>query len=100
MVDALFEAAEVMIRGINRLLRVSRFVVSPLDIARFLAVQETDDELVNSPVPVPIDTISFITKSASRVSSHVVLRVLLSTLVSWEYPSTSVRFCPTLACKN
>ena len=45
--DALFEAAEVMIGGIKRMLRVSRFVISLLDIARFLAVQETDDQLVN-----------------------------------------------------
>ena len=46
--DALFEAAEVMIRGIKRMLRVSCLVVTPLDVARFLAVQETDNQLVNS----------------------------------------------------
>ena len=39
--DALFEVAEVMVGGIKRMLCVSRFVISPLDIARFLAVQET-----------------------------------------------------------
>ena len=46
--DALFETAEVMIRGIKRMLRVACLVVSPLDVARFLAVQETDNQLVNS----------------------------------------------------
>jgi len=60
--DALFEAVEVMISGIKRMLHVSRFVISPLDITRFLAVQETDDELVNSLIPVRIGTISIIAK--------------------------------------
>ena len=46
--DALFEAAEVMIGGIKRMLRVSCLVVSLLDITRFLAIQETDNQLVNS----------------------------------------------------
>jgi len=36
-------------------------VIPPLDIARFLAVQETDNELVNSLIPVCIGTLSLIT---------------------------------------
>ena len=60
--DALFEVAEAMIGEIRRILRVSHVVISPLDIARFLAVQETDDELVNSLIPVCISTISIIAK--------------------------------------
>ena len=45
--DALFEAAEVMIGGVKRALGVSLLVIPPLDVTRFLAVQETDDQLVN-----------------------------------------------------
>ena len=62
MADALLEAAEVVIGGIKRMLRVSYFVIPPLDIARFLAVQETDDQLVYRRVPVIIGRISFIAK--------------------------------------
>ena len=60
--DALFELAEVMIGGIKRMLRVYRFVICLSDIARFLAVQETDNELIHSLIPVRIGTITFIAK--------------------------------------
>jgi len=38
VMDALFEAVEVMIGGIKRTLRVSCLMMTPLDIGRFLAV--------------------------------------------------------------
>ena len=58
----LFEAAEVMIGGMKLMLRVSRPVIPPLHITRFLAVQETEDELVHRCVPVRISPSSFIAK--------------------------------------
>ena len=59
MADAL---AEVMIGGIKGMLRVSHFLIPPLDITRFLAIQETDDDLANLCVPVCINPSSFIAK--------------------------------------
>ena len=62
MADALFEALEVMISGIKGILLVSCFVIPPLDITRFLAIQEIDDGLVHCCVPVFINPSSVNTK--------------------------------------
>ena len=51
-----------MIGGIKRMLYVSCRMMTPLDIARFLAVQEPDDELVYRIIPVCISPINIIAK--------------------------------------
>ena len=51
-----------MVSGVKRALRVSLLVVPPLDVTRCLAIQETDNQLVDGRVPIVIGVISVIAK--------------------------------------
>ena len=72
MADALFNSVKVMIGVIKRMFCVLCLIMILLDVVRFLAVQEPDDELVYRVISV-------------RISSyHTALRSPLSTLASYE----------------